>query len=49
MGKKLTYECGCIGNISSHNIFMRFISCEEHKGLHEIIRPPTKIIKREEI
>ena len=49
MGKKLTYECGCVGNISTRGIFMRFVSCEEHSGLHEIIRPPSKIIEKEDI
>ncbi len=47
MGTKIIYECGCIGNISDNNIYMRYISCAEHKGMHEILDPPSKIVSEE--
>lgn len=48
MRTKIIYECGCIGNISDNNIYMRYISCPEHKDMHEILDPPSKVIVREE-
>jgi hypothetical protein len=47
MSKKIYYECGCTGYISSTMVFVRIVSCDEHKDIPNIVKPQSKVINTE--